>query len=96
LFQNDASAARLQLEDIEFESKSAGEKALILKTQGNKLFQSRNYTKATEIFAKAIELLKSVPDSDEKNTNLAILYNNFSACMEYQVSSLKYTYQFLF
>jgi hypothetical protein len=73
------------MEDIDFESKSMEEKAQILKNQGNKLFQGRNYIKATELFAKSIELLKSAPDSDEKNTNLAILYNNFSACMEFRV-----------
>lgn len=74
------------MEAVDFESKSVEEKAQILKNQGNKLFQSRNYAKATELFAKAIELLKSAPDSDDKNTNLAILYNNYSACMEFQVS----------
>lgn len=73
------------MEDVEFEGKSPGEKAQALKTQGNSLFQSRNYSKATELFSTAIELMKSTPDSDEKNTNLAILYNNLSACFEFQV-----------
>lgn len=80
------SKIQKQLEAVEFESKSAESKAQILKSEGNKLFQARDYVKATELFAKAIELLKETPDSDEKNSNLAILYNNYSACMEFQVS----------
>jgi predicted ATPase len=74
------------LDDPSFESKSLEEKAQLLKAQGNKMFQVRNYRKASELFTRAIDLLLEVPDSDEKKTNLAVLYNNYSACMEYEVN----------
>lgn len=72
-------------DDSTFENKSPEEKAQILKAQGNKLFQARNYKKASELFSRAIDLLLTLDDSDEKNANLAVLYNNYSACMEYDV-----------
>jgi hypothetical protein len=57
--------------------------------KGNKFFQSRNYGKAAEIFKQAVDLLIGAEESEEKTQTLSILYNNYSACMEFQVCSFK-------
>ncbi|KAI6188469.1 Mitochondrial import receptor subunit TOM70 [Aphelenchoides besseyi] len=59
-------------------------KAARLKEEGNREFGARHYSKAADLFAQAIEVLKKLDECDSKTNALSVLYNNYSACMEFQ------------
>ncbi|KAI6215333.1 hypothetical protein M3Y94_00373300 [Aphelenchoides besseyi] len=59
-------------------------KAARLKEEGNREFGARHYSKAADLFAQAIEVLKKLEEGDSKTKSLSVLYNNYSACMEFQ------------